>query len=415
MNRNAFKTVAATEDNERYAEFVARPEPLYSRPDEIRSPFARDYTRILHSTAFRRLKHKTQVFYNVDNDHVCTRLEHVAHVESVANTIAKYLGLNDELTRAISFGHDIGHAPFGHFGERVLSELSQEYLGCTFWHERSGLRFVDSLELLEDDNKNLRNLNLTYAVRDGIISHCGEVDQNGIFPRDELIDLYSIDAPGRYQPATWEGCVVKIADKIAYIGRDIEDALALGFLAPAQVEELGAMAQSSGALNTTVIIHELIGDICANSSPSAGIRLSPSAEKKMNAVKLFNYKNIYSNPRFDPYHDYARLVLNGLFNVLMGLYTPEYAIVNVYNAQKYYPLLCSSFAAWLAKLSDVAAVPEQGGLKELSGRCKNVRPYGALSSERDYAAAAIDFLAGMTDKFAVRVHSELLSYRTAGF
>ena len=89
MNRNAFKTVAATEDNERYAELVARPEPLYSRPDEIRSPFARDYTRILHSTAFRRLKHKTQVFYNVDNDHVCTRLEHVAHVESVANTIAK--------------------------------------------------------------------------------------------------------------------------------------------------------------------------------------------------------------------------------------------------------------------------------------------------------------------------------------
>ena len=143
--------------------------------------------------------------------------------------------------------------------------------------------------------------------------------------------------------------------------------------------------------------------------------ISPSAEKKMNAVKFFNYKNIYSNPRFEPYHDYARLVLNGLFNVLMGLYTPEYAIVNVYNAQKYYPLLCSSFAAWLANLSDVAAVPEQGGLKELSGRCKNVRPYGTLSSERDYAAAAIDFLAGMTDKFAVRVHSELLSYRTAGF
>lgn len=409
MNKNIFKDVAVDENNPVWAQLTARPAELYSRADEIRSPFARDYTRILHCTAFRRLKHKTQVFYNVDNDHVCTRLEHVAHVESVSNTIAKYLGLNDELTRAISFGHDLGHAPFGHFGERVLNELGKKYALPAFWHERNGLRLADSLELLEDNNKNLRNLNLTYAVRDGIIAHCGEVDENGIKPRSELIDLEEFDRVGKYPPATWEGCVVKISDKIAYIGRDIEDALALGFLSRGQVRELEDMAQKSGALNTTVIIHELISDICANSSPREGIRLSDEALKKLNAIKAFNTKNIYANPRFKPYQDYAALVLGSLFNVLMSLYVPEYAVNNVVGAQKRYPLLCSSFSGWLAKLCSPEILPE-GQLKELSARCKNVKVYADLSDERTYAQAAIDFLAGMTDKFAVKVYGELLTF-----
>ena len=413
MNKNAFADVAATENNSKWEGLTSRPAELYSRGDEIRSPFARDYTRILHCMAFRRLKHKTQVFYNVDNDHVCTRLEHVAHVESVSNTIAKYLGLNDELTRAISFGHDLGHAPFGHYGERVLSRLSEERVGHKFWHERNGLRFVDSLELLEDNNKKLRNLNLTYAVRDGIIAHCGEVDENGIFPREELIDLDKFDRVGKYQPATWEGCVVKISDKIAYIGRDIEDALALGFLERGQVEELEAMAQKSGALNTTVIIHDLISDICANSSPNEGIRLSPEANAKLNAVKAFNYKNIYSNPRFEAYQQYAALVLNSIFNVLADLYAPQYALSNVLRARKYYPLLCSSFADWLARLCSPEAVPQE--LEELSARCINKKIYGRLDDEKIYAQAAIDFLSGMTDKLAVKIHSELLSYRGSSF
>lgn len=410
MNKNAFISVAATEQNPKWRELTARHGGLYSRQDEIRSPFARDYTRILHSNAFRRLKHKTQVFYNVDNDHVCTRLEHVAHVESVANTIAKFLGLNDELTRAISFGHDIGHAPFGHHGEKVLSALSLKYIGKDFWHERNGLRLADSTELLEDNFKKLRNLNLTYAVRDGIISHCGEVDENGIFPREELIDLNDFDSAGKYQPATWEGCVVKISDKIAYIGRDIEDALALGFLAEEQVEELEQMAQRSGALNTTVIIHDLISDICANSTPDDGIRMSPEAAAKLDAIKAFNYNNIYSNPRFGPYNKYAELVLNSLFEALMSLYTPHYALTNVLSAAKNYPLLCNTFAGWLAKLCSPEIVPD--GLKAVSERCINTKIYGVLGDEKIYAQAVIDYLSGMTDKFAVKTHGELLSYRS---
>lgn len=115
-----FSKCAAISKNENWEKFIERETTLYSRNDDVRSPFARDYTRILHSMAYRRLKHKTQVFFNIDNDHICTRMEHVAHVESVSSTIAKELGLNVELTKAISIGHDLGHAPFGHQGETVI-------------------------------------------------------------------------------------------------------------------------------------------------------------------------------------------------------------------------------------------------------------------------------------------------------
>ena len=111
MSELKFSKCAAREDNPGWEKLISRQSELYSRRDDVRSPFARDYTRILHSMAYRRLKHKTQVFFNIDNDHICTRMEHVNHVDSVSSTIAKALGLNEELTRAISIGHDLGHAP----------------------------------------------------------------------------------------------------------------------------------------------------------------------------------------------------------------------------------------------------------------------------------------------------------------
>ena len=104
----------------------------------MRSEFERDYTRIIHSTAYRRLKHKTQVFFSPENDHICTRIEHVTHVESISYTIAKNLGLNTELTKAIAVAHDVGHSPFGHEGEKILSEISNKDLGISFWHEKMG-------------------------------------------------------------------------------------------------------------------------------------------------------------------------------------------------------------------------------------------------------------------------------------
>ena len=225
-----FENYAATETNPKWRNMIAREYPLYSRKNDIRSPFERDYTRIIHSLAYRRLKHKTQVFFSPRNDHICTRIEHVIHVESVSYTIAKALGLNYELTKAIASGHDTGHSPLGHQGEKILSELSVRDIGERFWHEKNGLEMVDMFELLEDPNGSLQNMNLTYAVRDGIISHCGEIDENALRPRSEYIDLGEYQKPNQYAPYTWEGCVVKVSDKISYLGRDIADSVTLGLL-----------------------------------------------------------------------------------------------------------------------------------------------------------------------------------------
>ncbi len=124
--KKKFQEVAVNEQNSRWNEAISRRREIYKRADDIRTEFSRDYNRILHSTAYRRLKHKTQVFFATGHDHICTRIEHVNHVASVSNTIANYLGLNIELTNAIAVGHDLGHAPFGHQGEDVLAEITQK-------------------------------------------------------------------------------------------------------------------------------------------------------------------------------------------------------------------------------------------------------------------------------------------------
>ena len=147
---NALLTHAASPSNPKWEEMIRRSQELYRQEGDMRSPFLRDYTRIIHSSAYRRLRNKTQVFFSPQSDHICTRIEHVNHVESISYTIAKYLGLNTELTRAISVAHDLGHPPFGHKGEKFLSRLSEEHIGEKFWHEKNGIWAVDNVELLED-------------------------------------------------------------------------------------------------------------------------------------------------------------------------------------------------------------------------------------------------------------------------
>jgi dGTPase len=144
---NKFQSVSTNPDNPNWEKCIARQESIYRRSNDIRSEFERDYTRILHSNGYRRLKTKTQVFFATKNDHICTRIEHVNHVASVSNTIAKHLGLNTELVNAIALGHDIGHAPFGHHGETVIRSLINENLtDGSFWHEKNSLFFIDSIE-----------------------------------------------------------------------------------------------------------------------------------------------------------------------------------------------------------------------------------------------------------------------------
>lgn len=411
MRNTTFQMMAATEEHPAWDWLISREQVLYSRSDDIRSPFARDYTRILHSLAYRRLKHKTQVFFNIENDHICTRIEHVNHIESVSTTIARYLGLNEELTKAISVGHDLGHAPFGHQGEKVINALSKEYLGRDFWHEQNGLRFVDRLELLKDPYNKSRNLNLTYAVRDGIISHCGEVNQNGIYPRQELIPLDEFKRPAQYQPATWEGCVVKIADKIAYLGRDIEDAIDLGFLDQTVRNELTKMVQTNdaSAINTTVIMHNMVISICENSTPKRGIVMDDRFYGQMRQLMAFNYEHIYLHERLKPFQHYSELVLRQIFETLLRCYDGRYTLRALAEGLRFAPTLRSSFEKWLACYCDTDIVPK-GELLELALDCENEKIFHKLEEQETYIQAIIDYISGMTDRFAIMLFNELLTY-----
>ncbi|MBQ7638605.1 MAG: HD domain-containing protein [Clostridia bacterium] len=412
INNYKFASVKTSPENDNWDRLTSRRDALYSKPNDCRDPFERDYTRILHSLAYRRLKHKTQVFFNIENDHICTRMEHVSHVESVSTTIAKDLGLNVELTRAIAMGHDLGHAPFGHQGERELSALMQKYLGKSFFHERNGLRFVDDIELLEDDYKVLRNLDLTYAVRDGIISHCGELDINGLKPRKKFIDLQKdFVSVGLYEPVTWEGCVVKLSDKIAYVGRDIEDAIRLKFLTKENIDTLTEMARAYDkmAINTTVIIHNMIYDVCRNSSPEKGITLSDTFFAQLNEIKEFNYKYIYKNKRLDPFTQYAKVVISQLFEVLLDCYRGEDTIRELRARAAIYPELMNAFADWLSKFCE----PELSffdNITERTVKCLNRKIYGDLETEQIYVQAIIDYISGMSDNYCIKVFNELITY-----
>ena len=415
MARDDFATVAAYEENssEYYEQLIHREHEIYLKEDDVRSEFGRDYTRILHSLAFRRLKHKAQVFCNAaENDHVCTRIEHVMHVESVSYTIARYLGLNTELTKAISIAHDLGHAPFGHQGERVLDRICQSELRGRFWHERNGLRLVDDVELLENNNGVYWNLNLTYAVRDGIISHCGELDKNMVFPRNEAIDLKEkFVSPGQYEPYTWEGCVVKIADKIAYLGRDIEDAIALGILDSDDVKDLQERTRERGdeAINTSVIMHNMIIDVCKNSDPNHGIGLSPEYSHKLDIIKKFNYDRIYNNKKMKPFDDYAELVIYELYTALMDVYDGRSTLDRVQEASVSYPELMGTFGSFLVNYLTLSeAEIESAGFER--PELHNTAIYEDLANRRIYIIAVIDFIAGMTDQYAVKVFNELLRY-----
>lgn len=404
-----FITAAALPENKNWDKLIKREDVLYTREGDVRSQFERDYTRILHCLAFRRLKHKTQVYMNVDDDHVCTRMEHVMHVESVSHTLASRLGLNTELTKAISIGHDLGHAPFGHHGEEILKKLSNNYLGEDFWHERNGLHFVEDVELLEDDYKVKRNLNLTYAVRDGIISHCGEKDENGLRPREEIIDLKAFVNKGQYQSATWEGCIVKISDKIAYLGRDLEDAIRLGIISSKEIEILEEMTKTNDkdAINTTVIIHNMINDICDNSSLETGIRLSDQIFEQMNTIKKFNTEYIYLNKKFDTFRNYTELIINEVFNVLLDAYREENTF-NCLNERKkiYNGELIGGFTKWLACY---CLLGNSYTDKEII-KYDNKKIYRNLETQDLYIRAILDYISGMTDAYAIKVFNGLLKY-----
>lgn len=311
-------------------------------------------------------------------------MEHVQHVESVSCTIAEFLGLNVDLTRAIAMGHDLGHAPFGHEGEVELTNICKENNLSDFWHEKNSLRIIDKIELLEDNKKNFRNLNLTYAVRDGIIAHCGEIKENGIFPREDAIDLDLWSRPGQYQPYTWEGCVVKMADKIAYLGRDIEDAMRMYFIDRKELKKLWAISKKYGeeTVNTTVIIHNFITSICKNSSPDAGIRLGKEYNNMLKEIMDFNYATIYKNEKFSVYRNYAALVIRSIYDTLSKAYDRSNTVNNLLKMHRNYPTLIKDFVRHINQLSTL--VPDDKKIANSMKRYKNIKIYGNLDTKEIY-------------------------------
>ena len=382
--KDILKEQSANPNNPKWNNIIQRKSTLYQRDNDIRSDFERDYTRVINSRAYRRLKHKTQVFFSPENDHICTRIEHVTLVESISYTIAKYLGLNTELTKAISIAHDIGHSPFGHQGEKILSEISKSDLNKSFWHEKNGLEYVDKIELLETPEGKYQNLDLTYGVRDGIISHCGEIDEISIKPRTEYIDLNDYEHPNQYAPYTWEGCVVKIADKLSYLGRDIADAITLGILdeKPNELYDVLKLPKDT-KINNTIILNTFIKDLCENSNLEQGLCFSKDKFEMINSLKEFNYKNIYFAEKTLSSVDYFKLILNKLYDFLKETFE------NIEKQRNNCKILVDDFEEWLTSYYNFE-------------KCK--------ANIKEYSQAIIYYISGMTDKYAVQMYNKIISF-----
>jgi dGTPase len=281
-----------------------RPEP----PDPIRTAYQRDRDRIIHSKAFRRLKHKTQVFFAPLGDHYRTRLTHSLEVAQVARTIARALALNEDLCEAIALGHDLGHTPFGHAGERVLAKLRKG----GFNHYRQSLRVVD---VLENDGK---GLNLTYEVKDGIVKHSKGREGKPV-PSDP-----------RERPRTLEGAVVRLSDLVAYANHDVDDAVRAGVLSmhdfPARFKRLLGTTVSSrlNAMVTDIVNSSLELDL-------AQITMSPEMYRTLLDLREFMFERVYLNEGPRREFEKAERVLTEIYTVVMA--HPEQHLVGFGNPQ----------------------------------------------------------------------------------
>ncbi len=294
-----------------------RPEPDASH----RTPFQRDRDRIVHCKAFRRLKHKTQVFIAPEGDHYRTRLTHTLEACGIARNVARALGLNEDLTEAIGLGHDLGHPPFGHIGERVLDERLEQRYGVRFRHNEHSLRVVERLE------RDGRGLNLTEQVRDGILNHTGSGE-----------------------PATLEGRIVRVVDRIAYINHDIDDALRAGVIERSDLPraEIDALGETGSAR-----IETLVRDLVERSATAGDIVQGEDVGGAMLRLRTFMFDNVYLGPDAQRERPRIEHLLRALFD-------------------------------HYAENPPPAVVPD------------------ASEHER-----VVDYLAGMTDRFAIRTFSDL--------
>lgn len=292
----------------------------HPEPDgPLRTPFQRDRDRIVHCKAFRRLKYKTQVFIAPEGDHYRTRMTHTLEVTGIARNVARALGLNEDLTEAIGYGHDLGHPPFGHIGEEVIDEAIRERGGDGFRHNEHSLRVVDVLE------RDGQGLNLTEPVRDGILNHTGPT-----------------------KPATLEGGIVRLVDRVAYINHDIDDAVRAGIIDENDlpVELIGQLGKSGSAR-----IDTLVSDIVERSSEAGEITQSREIGGAMLRLRKFMFDRVYLGPDARSEHQRVSRTLR--------------ALVDHY-------------------LADPSQIPESG-----------------VAVETDLQRV-IDYIAGMTDRFCIK-------------
>ena len=292
---------------------------------DIRTCYQRDIDRITHSKAFRRLKHKTQVFLRPQGDHYRTRLTHTLEVARIARTVARALRLNEDLTEAIALGHDMGHTPFGHAGERALNDILCDEGG--FKHNQQSLRVVERLE------RDGQGLNLTYEVKNGILCH-------------------TYDS----KPATFEGKIIQIADRIAYINHDVDDAIRAGIFREIDIPE--EITCAFGA-NHSERINTLILDVIKESDRCGEIKLSPQVSFVFDTFRDFMYKNVYLNMK-------AKSEERKIFGILNGLFT------HYVNAPDEMP-------------EDFQRIATYDGQRR----------------------AVCDFISGMTDKYAIHIFEEI--------
>ncbi len=249
----------------------------------LRTPFQRDRDRIVHCKAFRRLKHKTQVFVSPAGDHYRTRLTHTLEVTQVSRTVARALALNEDLVEAIGLGHDLGHPPFGHVGEEALDRCLVERFGSSFRHNEHSLRVVDELE------RDGQGLNLTSAVRDGILGHSGRARE----------------------PATLEGRLVRLVDRIAYINHDIDDAVRAGVIAPGDLPggPIAILGQS-GSQRIDALVHDLV----EHSEAASEIVQGQVIGAAMAELRSFMFERVYLRPETAREHAKIAFVVRSLFD-----------------------------------------------------------------------------------------------------
>jgi dGTPase len=309
---------------------AARSYPARRRVPEpdcgLRTPLQRDRDRIVHSKAFRRLKHKTQVFVSPEGDHYRTRLTHTLEVTQVSRTVARALALNEDLTEAIGLGHDLGHPPFGHLGEAVLDACMAERFGGRFRHYEHSLRVVDVLE------KDGRGLNLGEDVRDGILTHSGRSDP----------------------PRTLEGAIVRVVDRIAYINHDIDDAIRAGVLSESDLpRDAIAVLGDTGSHRIDALVHDLV----ERSSAAGAIVQGDRAGTARDELRSFMFDRVYLGARQRAEHAKIDRLLRTLFDHYV---------------------------------EDPSRLPDSG-----------------VAPSTDLGQRVIDYIAGMTDRYCVRVFEAL--------